>query len=154
MTKIIKSLYGNVALYKMFCLNCHDYAFVVDEKFTCCGEKIQKPDVEITKREIEPVEKRKRISNTLKNQILGEQKFCCLYCEKPFGSYVKKQGKTIKLKINFDHIIPFAFSHNNFKYNFIAACQICNYIKSDLYFSTLEEAKIYILTKQKNKGYV
>jgi 5-methylcytosine-specific restriction endonuclease McrA len=154
MQKIIKSIYGNIALYKMFCLDCKDYAFIIDEKFTCCGKHIPKVEKEIIKREVEPINRRKnKFSLELKKIILEEQKYCCLYCERPLGSYVKKHGKIIKLFTRFDHYIPFSYSQNNFKYNFVAACQICNSIKSDLYFPTLEEARVYILNKQKNTRY-
>jgi 5-methylcytosine-specific restriction endonuclease McrA len=48
------------------------------------------------------------------------------------------------LKVNWDHVVPFSYSQNNYAYNFVAACQICNGIKGSQMFKTLEEARIHI----------
>jgi len=58
----------------------------------------------------------------------------------------------VSLRINFDHVVPFAYSQNNYRHNFVAACHICNSIKSSMMFNTLDEARAYIVATWVVKG--
>jgi hypothetical protein len=64
-----------------------------------------------------------------------------------------RNGKPIIIKTNWDHQLPYAFSQNNATSNFVAACHVCNGIKSDRLFKTIEEAQVYLASKRKQKGY-
>lgn len=59
----------------------------------------------------------------------------------------------VVLQVNWDHKVPFAYSQNNGNQNFVAACQICNRLKSRIMFNSLEEARVYLYYKQIEKGY-
>ncbi len=61
--------------------------------------------------------------------------------------------KLVILKVCWDHRIPFAYSQDNRALNFVAACQICNGIKSSLMFERLEDARGYIYRRLQKKGY-
>ncbi|TLZ87260.1 MAG: hypothetical protein E6K00_05760 [Methanobacteriota archaeon] len=69
-----------------------------------------------------------------------------------FNSAVERKGRLIYLKVNWDHFVPFAYSQNNYAYNFVAACQICNGIKGSSTFRTLEEARVYVMAIRTLKG--
>jgi len=70
-----------------------------------------------------------------------------------FGERRKRNGKSFTITINWDHRLPYSFSRNNYSRNFVAACQVCNGIKSDKIFQELDEAQIYIQGERKSKGY-
>jgi hypothetical protein len=91
-------------------------------------------------------DRRKGPNAAEKKLILELQGNRCLYCEMLFGSAIERKGRLIFLKVNWDHFVPFAYTQNNYAYNFVAACQICNGIKSSHLFKTLEEARIYVRT--------
>jgi hypothetical protein len=84
---------------------------------------------------------------------MEEQKFCCFYCDRRFGATVFRAGKPIALRINWDHVNPYAYSLNNHDQNFVAACHVCNGIKSSLIFRSTDEAKTHIAGRWQDKGY-
>jgi len=43
-------------------------------------------------------------------------------------------------------VVPFSYSQNNYRYNFVAACQICNGLKGSSMFATVEEARAYFVS--------
>jgi len=60
--------------------------------------------------------------------------------------------KIVKVIPCWDHYIPYAYSQNNYPYNFVAACALCNGIKSSHLFDTLEEAIEYVKRRRAKKG--
>lgn len=96
--------------------------------------------------------KRKIPSKATQNKILALQKNCCIYCNEKFKitKYIRN-GKIKVLKLVWDHFIPFAYSANNYPHNFVAACNVCNSLKSSKMFETLDDAKQYILEKREKK---
>lgn len=86
--------------------------------------------------------------------ILALQKNRCLYCEHEFGSTVMRKGNPVVLQVNWDHFIPYAYGQTNAYTNWVAACHVCNGIKSARMFDTVMEAQKYILQRWIEKGYV
>lgn len=148
---LIKALYGNVAVLKAFCPKCGDYAFVLDGKLACCDLRLDEiPDAEKVKRETLGAPKRKRLPKKVRESILKRQGHRCIYCGVSFDDFYmrKRTGKIHKYKIHFDHFVSWNYSRNNHKDNFVAACNVCNLIKGDKYFPTMEETRKYILSKR------
>ncbi len=54
--------------------------------------------------------------------------------------------------MNFDHLVPYSYSQNNYPYDFVAACRLCNRIKCNLMFIPIEEARTFIRGKLAGKG--
>lgn len=147
------AVFGNVVIPRGFCAICRRNSFIEAGKFVCCQS--QAPTVsDFYKRESEPQKKRRTPRKLFKDQLLQSQNYRCFYCDKTFATAVYRKGKTVILKVQWEHLEPFSFSQNNEDENFVAACQICNGIKSDLNFQTIEEAKIYVQIKRESKGYV
>lgn len=144
-------LYGSVALRKGWCDDCQAYSIVRDDELVCCGVPVEVPP-EKYKRECEPEQKRKTLPLKRRQRQLDAQEYRCFYCERRFDSYVFRNGRSFKLRIEYDHMVPYAFTQNNSVENFVAACHICNRIKSDLCFRTVEEARIHIQQKWVEKG--
>ena len=65
-----------------------------------------------------------------------------------------KRKKYIKLKIHYDHFVPWVYSGDNSGPNISASCHICNSLKSDNHFYDLISAKEYLNAKRIRRGYV
>jgi hypothetical protein len=143
--KLVKAFYGRVAILKRFCPDCHMYAFVISNKFGCCGKVVGDWDQEFyvrKKRESETDGRRHPISPKDKARILRHQLHQCVYCGQSFGR---------RVHIEYDHFIPFCYSGDNDRLNMVAACRECNQIKNDRLFLSIEEARVYILAIRENK---
>lgn len=144
--KLIKAFYGRQALLKRYCPDCHMYAIVIGNKLACCDKVVGDWDQEFTvrkKREAETDGRRHPISQKEKEQILRHQLHQCVYCGFTFGRGVR---------IEYDHFLPFSYSGDNNKLNMVASCRECNQIKSDKLFQTIEEARVYIVGRRREKG--
>lgn len=138
------ALYGNVGLIRAKCGRCGDLSIVLDGCTTCCGAAVEEaPDA--WQRIIEPEFERRQPSAAEKLFILSIQENKCLYCDERFGSFVWRKAKRVRLKIHWDHFVPFAYNANNSGANFVAACHICNGIKKDKIFDSVEEARVHIV---------
>lgn len=147
------AVFGCIIIPRGFCPSCRSNSFIENGKFVCCQREA--PAVSnFYKRECEPQPKRRTPHKLIKEQILQIQNYRCFYCQITFGNLTFRRGKPVTLKIQWEHFEPFSFSQNNEDENFVAACQICNGIKSDLNFQTVEEAQIYVQTKRESKGYI
>lgn len=96
--------------------------------------------------------RRKKPNSGEIEKILTLQDNKCLYCRKPFGTPYVRNGKISMTKLCFDHLIPYSYAQSN-RNNFVAACNICNGIKSNLMFVSVEEAYHYVEHRRKKKGY-
>lgn len=147
------ALYGNVAIEKAYCEECQELSFVIDGELRCCGTRPSGAPTRY-KRESIPAQRRKLPSMAARRQKMIEQEFRCFYCDLAFGEIVHKRKRNMILRVEWDHQVPYAYSQNNKDDNFVAACQICNRIKKDFCFDTIEEAKSYVSEKRAEKGYV
>jgi 5-methylcytosine-specific restriction endonuclease McrA len=145
-------IYGNVILPKAYCDNCERTALVRDGRLQCCDKEIDEIP-EYYKREIEPEQKRHLPPKKDRDKQLEEQDYRCFYCLRRFDSTVFRKTRAVKLKYVWDHMLPYAFSQNNSATNFVAACQVCNGLKSDMCFKTLDDARLFLNTRWIEKGY-
>jgi len=145
-------LYGNVGIVRVYCHACRMWAFVLDGIKQCCDKPVDSRP-ERSKRIMEPPFERKVPSPKEKQEILQGQDYRCIYCDKTFGDVVQRRKKDLVLRIEWDHRICFAYGQNNHVSNFVAACQVCNRIKSSLVFSDLDEARLHLSIKRREKGY-
>ena len=58
-----------------------------------------------------------------------------------------------KLKVHWDHKIPYSYAQDNRDINFVASCSVCNLMKHDRMFETLDEAREYLQTRWETKGF-
>ena len=149
------SLYGNIGLERGYCKNCKSTCIILDGRKLCCNGRVEHREImslPIQRMSI-PSEGKRHLCKSVRDKIIMEQNYKCIYCDMPFGSiYVRGDNPhPHKTTIHFDHFIPFIYSSNNHVDNFVAACNICNSIKSDKMFNNLDEATIYVIEKAKNK---
>lgn len=137
------AIYGSVKIPRAFCKECEGYALVIDGALACCGAALMAAP-KTMKRLSEAPSRRAAPKLRERRRILEEQRNCCLYCGRMFGSIVMRKGRVHKLKLTWDHLIPWAFNQDNSASNFAAACHVCNGWKKDHVFKTLDEARVFI----------
>ncbi len=144
--------YGDVYLASEMCPNCKTESFVLDGKLACCGlPAIGRPTS--WKRMSQAKTDRIQLSPMLKAQLLHQQRGVCAYCEIPFRTPVYRDAKVWRRTIQFDHFVPWSYCASNHQKNVVAACSICNQIKSWLMFKDLYECQTYIMRQWRHKGF-
>lgn len=97
--------------------------------------------------------RRKAPPAAIRRDVLDTQRDRCLYCGHQFGTIIRRGTRTLSLRLNWDHFIPYSYGLTNAGNNWVAACHVCNGIKSNRMFETVSRAKQYILTRWVEKGY-
>jgi len=155
--KLEIGIYGKIVLLKQYCERCRMNAFVIDGVLQCCGEIIEALDKNISKNYIVKSGKRDRsnsfISKATKSEVLKKQDNMCIYCDGVFGTcdIDMRNFRYRELKIHFDHYIPWSYNMDNELGNVVAACGVCNGIKSNKYFKTFDDARKHILERRDQK---
>lgn len=144
------AIYGNTSIQRRYCHDCTDWALVVQGRLTCCKQPSSAVPKRF-KRESEPWWKRK---SPPRRHQLAEQEGRCFYCENALGGCILRRGVPVRLQIHWDHKVPYAYNADNRPRNFVAACHVCNILKRDLIFQTVEEAKVWLANKRADKGYL
>ena len=145
--------YGNTTLERCRCGACKQMAFVIDNQFQCCGgDYIEQDTGTETVYEVRPEWRRKGPSKGRRKELLEQQENKCIYCGQLFGTYAKKKRKTVKLQVRYDHFMPYCSAFNNKDENYVAACNICNGIKADKSFDSIEAARDHIMHRIYEKG--
>lgn len=152
--RLVKSLYGKIALYRAKCNKCKTMAIVIDGKLQCCDSPIEAAETCINKRMTETQAEREHISIKIKREVLKQQENKCIYCERVFGeSYWDDLETRYKvLKPVYDHFLPVAYAQDNKIYNIVAACNECNSIKSSHVYNNMEEARVDIMNKRQRRN--
>lgn len=145
------ALYGSIAIRRAICPSCKRWAFVTDEEMACCGA--DPPTGHGIGRMSGSADRRRLPSAKERAAILAHQHGSCFYCGSTFGDMAIRKLKTRILRAVWDHVEPFCWQSNNQTINFVAACSICNGIKSSKMFSTSEDAIAYVWHRRKSKGW-
>ena len=151
------ALYGNVAIPRGRCPDCKRTVLIVGGLYACCDEPAA-GRLGGTKRMSQPCHKRKLPPLPWRRAQLEKQSHRCFYCDVTIGDFVmrvtRKSSRPIRLRLHWDHLLAFAYSQDNNEYNYVAACHVCNGIKSSRIFATLDELRIYVADRREAKGYV
>ncbi len=141
---------GAVKILTAKCPRCKRYSFVIDGKTACCNCKVK---TELIKKKGRPkricktYHKRGSLPKHVKDQILEDQDNKCFWCGRNLKHtwyYDPKRRKICKLTVHFDHLIAWAYSGDDSKDNFVASCNLCNVLKSDKIFKTIEECQDFL----------
>jgi hypothetical protein len=90
-------------------------------------------EVEFIGDDVQP--KRRKPSVRRQRELINAQGNVCLYCGNPFGTTIEyPDGRKTKLRLSWDHFAPYSEFQDSSDGNFVAACHVCNSIKSDLCF--------------------
>ena len=83
--------------------------------------------------------KRRQPSPTMQAELLRRQKNQCAYCGSVFGSVIQRGTRQEVVELNWDHVVPFAYSGKNDI--FVAACGRCNRKKGSKMFCTVHPVR-------------
>lgn len=86
-------------------------------------------------------------------RALERQGNICLYCQIPIGTEILRGSRIVRLRRNFDHFVPHSYISRNPDADFVIACHVCNYVKCNNMFTTIDEARAYVLPKREQLGY-
>src|SRR4029077_14931424 len=147
------AMYGNIGIERRYCVDCKRFAFVIDRKIQCCDALVESVPTKTCKRMSVTPPGRNIPKVKERERILKEQNNSCFWCDRRFGCTVWRHNKRIVLRIEGDHYVPYVYSQDNRPSNFVAACQVCNKIKSCLMLPSAEEFRVHIQSKRTEKGY-
>ncbi len=101
----------------------------------------------------EGIGRRARPTKAIQEQILAEQDNRCFYCGATFGDVASRYGSLVAVKVAWDHALPFSYSQRNPEANWVAACSVCNSIKSNHVFDSIDDARRCIRERRIALGY-
>lgn len=152
-TKSMLGYYGNTKLIREKCPECDEWSFVLDGYLVCCDvlsqelpTKMKRMSITESRRRLPPMKDRRR--------ILDEQDNRCIYCLRTLGTRIIKDGRLVKLRLHWDHLIPYKMTQNNNSDNFAASCHLCNLVKGALVFDTVEAARIHVQARWEQNGWI
>jgi hypothetical protein len=96
---------------------------------------------------------RRQPSRAQKDACIALQGNVCMYCGLSIGSLVMRNGRSVKLRPEWDHVEPYSYLRQNPSTNWALACHVCNGIKSDLRFESLDDMRAFIIRQRERKGY-
>ena len=98
---------------------------------------------------------RRRISGRARkfSKLMDNQDGCCIYCGNKFGDIVNRGGSKEILAPHLDHFVPYSYKADSSLGNLLLACHVCNKLKFDKMFDSLEHAVRYLFRKWMERGY-
>ena len=146
---IHKARYGSVEMLREHCPDCGRISLIQDGKFLCCDLPVgtSAAEVKAVKQMIALPRRRKLPPASALQRRLEAQKHQCFYCGQPFGTPYWSRDRLCFTRVEWDHMVPFIYSHNNQLENFVACCQVCNHSKGSKMFDTLTEVRRYVARK-------
>ena len=141
------ALYGNISLPRGRCPACRRTVLIVNGHLACCDAPVSAVEILKSQRMSHPAEQRVPISRAEAKRILEEQSNSCLYCQRAFGSKFLRRGQMVRLRLEWDHMVPWCHSMNNRASNYAAACHVCNQTKGDKCFATVDEVSAWVERK-------
>jgi hypothetical protein len=123
--------------------------------FECCSVPFRRVGLKVIENRVSGGKNkfRRKPSGVAQKRILDGQDHRCLYCCRRIGSVVYKRGEYkgrafgVRLKLVWDHYVPYIYSLDSSDSNFVAACHICNGFKSDLMMDSLKDYRNHIADK-------
>src|SRR5262245_15132633 len=146
------SLYGSVKLIKAPCRYCNRLSFIIEGRSACCHAPQFEQPLRYHRESLGHGH-RKAPPLWFRRHQLAIQDYQCFYCDRAFQCVVFLGKRRIRLRIEWDHMVPFVYLQTNPAYNFVASCQICKRMKGDLCVVTIEEAVAYVKYTWAKKGY-
>jgi 5-methylcytosine-specific restriction endonuclease McrA len=87
-----------------------------------------------------------------KRELLTDQGYVCIYCAETFGSVVRRARGLTVTSVHYDHAVPLAYLNANPRWNWVAACSVCNQIKHAKMFRSIPEIRFHVLERREKTG--
>jgi hypothetical protein len=146
------AIYGRVRVRRTYCLKCRRKTLVTKKgEKLCCGEPYEDHPEEFKVVCGKGVWRNRKPSAKHVKEMLEKYNYSCCYCGRRFGISMQMTVDGVvkfrKIKLNWDHFLPFSYAYNHQDENFLPSCSICNYWKRNIIFQTVEEVQIYVQNK-------
>ena len=146
----MKKLYGSIALFRVYCETCQEWSLTGNENRCEAGHLAS--SVRTVRREGRGVFKRKQPSVAHQRERLALQDNKCHWCARAFGDVViLRRGAVLTLRAVWDHFVPYSYTGSCDDLEFVAACQLCNGVKSNHIFDSEDECRQYLTRKTAKK---
>lgn len=148
------AIYGKLRVKRTYCNNCHCRTIVTRKmEKLCCGGIYNESPEEYKVIVGKGLGRRRRPSVKTQKELLEKYNYSCCYCERRFDTFIKMDGSFKKIKLAWDHFLPFSYAYNHQDSNFLPACSICNAWKRNGIYQTIDEVKLYVNDKwEKSKA--
>jgi len=100
-----------------------------------------------------PVRRTVSVPAYVKEAKIKEQDGRCFYCERLFGSPILHDDEIEILEPQSEHFKPRAASGRTTDSNIRYACHVCNGLKSDFIFDTVEDCVTFLTAEWNRKRY-
>lgn len=154
--KTHKAVYGKVSMVRACCPVCGEFSFVIDGEMACCGAKPPDLDPKYIIRMTKGRKRKKRPTPARQKVLLESQNYKCFYCGCDLRNswYVGGRMKLPKrVTIHYDHLVPWVYSIDDGVQNIVAACSVCNMIKTSRVFPTVEKLREWVLSRREKRNY-
>lgn len=135
--------YGRVTILRAMCPECECMSIVRDG-ITLCHKRVVDTTVTSSKRVGDMQTKRKPMNAKAKQAVADSQGGLCFYCFNSFGSMYHRGSVVSYLFVTIDHQVPYSYLQADEAHNLVAACHICNMLKSNRMFDSVEDARVYV----------
>lgn len=141
--------YGSIMMYRWTCEKCGNEQFAGSTQ--CDDRKTQAGRYD--RERVEVMTRRKMMSKEARMRLLAKQGNMCAWCGRQFGAmyYDGKRNKITRLRIHYDHILPYSYTANNDASNITASCHVCNLFKSSKVFQDFRDLSAYLDRKWRLK---
>ena len=147
-----RAIYGKASFIKAYCEDCETEAFIINGCYACCDSKYIKDNIDRTIYVTQKSNKRKAITTKERRGLIEQQNNRCFYCDCDLGGYYIRNNTLRKIKAHIDHVHPFSAVGNATE--FVAACNVCNQIKSNKVFSSMDELIDHIKNRKRDKNII
>lgn len=138
-----ETCYGRVSLIRATCPKCQSMSIVLDGRTTCHKELVD-TSVTRTKRAAEAKADHRALTKKQRQELSDSQGGLCFYCFNAFGTMYIRGSTVGHLTLNVDHSVPYSYLQSSESHNLVAACHVCNMLKGNRLFDTIEEARAYV----------
>jgi 5-methylcytosine-specific restriction endonuclease McrA len=149
---VVVTMYGGVMMFRAYCVDCRKNAFVEGGRLVCCLEVVN-PTRIIQARIATKSSGRDRIADSERDALVALQGGLCFYCDRVFWSEVYRGVRSIVLRPNVDHFVPYVYSQSDLRSNKVAACHVCNAFKNAIVLIDTDAAREYLALRWRKKGY-
>ena len=97
--------------------------------------------------------RRRRPGKGLAAHLLEIAEGCCAYCTLPIKATTYRRNRLVRLRLEWDHFVPYSYLVANPVANWQVSCHVCNRLKTAGFYNSVEIAAQVILRMRERLGY-
>lgn len=144
--KVRQVYYGRTRIIQTYCEKCETWGFTDKHFCSSCGVPYDIGSAEECHPEYRlPItDWRSRVKDKIRRSVYERDDYVCQYCARRcYDSWI-----TDPRQLTLDHAISWTTGGGNVEENLLTCCRECNIIKGNKIFSSIEQAREYIRSKE------